>query len=638
MRGLLAVLALLAQPFPVQQLQPQVAGSVPFAWLRAPAQSSSPAARADDPSGARNDTARSVFVDLVATDNRGRAVEGLKHQDFELREDGTLRAIDEVRFVKLDADSAAAEETLAIQSEADERTAAARLNARLFAIFLDEYQVDAANTARVRRALAQFVDETLNPSDLIVVMRPLDSLLTIRMTRDHVQARRAIEEFEGRKGDHTPRNASERSYIAGTPERIEQLRAQVATSALNALAIHLGSLRQQGRKTLIVVSEGLPRVGRRRGFESLATIDSVIRSANQSNVAVYTVDPRPPGQPGQSAPDAADALRTLPAVTGGQFIAHADLQIGMRSIATDAGAYYLLAYQPAQQPDGEFHDVQVSVRRPGVTVRTRSGYWASSSEDELRAALSVRRPVPMPDPPRRISSLIKPWFGAARGADGKTRVTFIWEPAGRVPGERNRRPSASRVMLKALAADGTSLFEGPVLAAGPLRPDSANAAEARAVFDAPPGTVRLRMSIEDQAAQAIDSDVRDLSVRDLNAPVVLGTAAFLRARTAREFRAIEEDPDAVPVAAREFSRTERLIIRFASYAPTGVSLSVSARLLNRVGQALRDLPVQKGTASGEADQIELALASLAVGQYFVEVTAKSPAGDVKDLVEFRITN
>jgi hypothetical protein len=244
----------------------------------------------------------------------------------------------------------------------------------------------------------------------------------------------------------------------------------------------------------------------------------------------------------------------------------------------------------------------------------------------------------MPDPPRRISSLIKPWFGAARGANGKTRVTFIWEPSSRVPGERIRRPSASRVMLKALAADGTSLFEGPVLAAGPLRPDSANAGEARAVFDAPPGTVRLRMSIEDQAAQAIDSDVRDLSVRDLNAPVVLGTAAFLRARTAREFREIEEDPDAVPVAAREFSRTERLIIRFPSYAPTGVSLSVSARLLNRVGQALRDLPVQTGTASGEANQIELTLASLAAGQYFVEVTAKSPAGEVKDLIEFRITN
>jgi hypothetical protein len=146
------------------------------------------------------------------------------------------------------------------------------------------------------------------------------------------------------------------------------------------------------------------------------------------------------------------------------------------------------------------------------------------------------------------------------------------------------------------------------------------------------------MSIEDQAAQAIDSDVRDLSVRDLNAPVVLGTAAFLRARTAREFREIEEDPDAVPVAAREFSRTERLIIRFPSYAPTGVSLSVSARLLNRVGQALRDLPVQTGTASGEPNQIELALASLAAGQYFVEVTAKSSAGDVKDLVEFRITS
>jgi hypothetical protein len=209
MRVLLAVLALLAQPFSVQQLQPQVPrGGVTLAW-HAPAQSSSPSARADDPSGARNDATRFVFVDLIATDSRSRPVEGLKQQDFELREDGTLRAIDEVRFVKVDADRAAAEETLAIQSEADERTAAARPNARLFAIFLDEYQVDAANTARVRRALAQFVDETLNPSDLIVVMRPLDSLLTIRMTQSRLVARsRSSRDGKASTRHETPPSAA----------------------------------------------------------------------------------------------------------------------------------------------------------------------------------------------------------------------------------------------------------------------------------------------------------------------------------------------------------------------------------------------------------------------------------------------
>ena len=61
-------------------------------------------------------------------------------------------------------------------------------------------------------------------------------------------------------------------------------------------------------------------------------------------------------------------------------------------------------------------------------------------------------------------------------------------------------------------------------------------------------------------------------VRDLTAPVVLGTPEVLRARTARDFRALASDPDAVPVAAREFSRTERLMIRVPAYAPSGADL------------------------------------------------------------------
>ena len=195
--------------------------------------------------------------------------------------------------------------------------------------------MSAASAARVRSALLRFIDENINPSDLIVVMRPLDSLMTIRMTRDRGRIRQEIEEFEGRQGDHTPKNPTEQSYIAGTPERIEQLRAQVATSALNAMTVHLGSLGQRGRKTLVVVTEGLPKLERRRGFESLPTVDGVIRSANRVNVAIYVVDPRQP--PIDSAATAgADILQSLAASTGGQYIAHADLQVGMRPIAADS--------------------------------------------------------------------------------------------------------------------------------------------------------------------------------------------------------------------------------------------------------------------------------------------------------------
>jgi hypothetical protein len=271
-------------------------------------------------------------------------------------------------------------------------------------------------------------------------------------------------------------------------------------------------------------------------------------------------------------------------------------------------------------------------------VRARKEYWAERPNEELRASLLRPRPPATPEPPRRISPLIRPWFGASRGADGKTRVLFVWEPAARVPGDRAKQVYASRVVLKVLAADGGPLFEGSVLPTGPLRPDPLDEEQARAIFEAPPGPLRLRMSIEDQASQVLDSDVREISVRDMSAPVVLGTPQVLRARTARDFRALENDSDAVPVAAREFSRTERLLIRFPAYSPEDSSLVVSARLLNRTGQAIRELMAKTKDESPRIYQVDLPLASMAGGEYLIEFAAKSAAGQVKDLLEFRIKN
>ena len=265
-----------------------------------------------------------------------------------------------------------------------------------------------------------------------------------------------------------------------------------------------------------------------------------------------------------------------------------------------------------------------------MTLRTRKGYWAPISDEELRASLPRSRAPVVLEPARHISPFITPWFGATRGADGKTRVTFVWEPASRLPGAR--QPVPARVVLKALAADGKALFEGPVWPAGPLRPEGAEA-QARASFETPPGILRLRMSIENAAEQAIDTDVRDISIRDLSAPVVIGTPEILRARTARDFRALETDPDAVPMAAREFSRTERLMIRIPAYAPANAALSLSATLLNRGGKPMRDLTItQTGSESAVRGAIDLPLAGFAPGDYRIEIAAKSPVGEVKDLL------
>src|SRR6185295_9136072 len=184
--------------------------------------------------------------------------------------------------------------------------------------------------------------------------------------------------------------------------------------------VHLGSLADR-RKTLVVATEAIGRSERRRGQEYLPTLDTIIRSANRSNVAIYPFDP--------SAAPAADAgverpegLRRLADETDGQAMA-ADADL--RRVAADSSAYYLLSFRPPHPDDGRFRELETRVKRAGVRLRARKGYWT----------------VP-PEPAPHVSTLIRPWFGMSRGDGGLTRVTFVWEPAPRVPGERVRRTVA----------------------------------------------------------------------------------------------------------------------------------------------------------------------------------------------------
>ena len=601
--------------------------------------------------GARRNVAPAagvVRIDVIVADARGRALDNLSATDFELREDGEPQSIDEVRFVKVDR-AAGGTQPPPIRSERDEHAEAASGNTRLVAIFLDDYHVGGgATTERVRETLTRFVDRDLGPRDLVTVMKPLDSLLAIRLTRDRDEVHQAIDAFDGRKGAYEPRTAFERNYLATTPGSIEAARAQLTMSALSALAIHLGSL-GDARKTIVLVSEGLPRAERRRGLEPLPTFESVVRAANRSNVSIYVVDPRrsPAGgdDGGTIAGNPQETLRALANETDGEAIVNAaDLDNAMRRIVGDASAYYLVTYHSARSEDGQFHDVQVQVKRPDVRVRARKGYWAPTRGELMRANILAHAHDPAPvvsiAPARRISPLVSPWFGLARGAGGKTRVTFVWEPAARVPGDRTTR-SPARVVLTALGADNVTVFEGPVVPAGPIDPVDIVPREgrsARAVFEVAPGRLRLRMSIEDAAGRVVDSDVREIAVRDLRAPVVVGTPEVLRARTARDVRALAADPDAVPVASREFSRAEQLIIRFPAYAPGAERPRVSAKLLSRLGKAMRDVPVQPVAAPDGRNQIALPLAGLAAGEYQLEITASSPAGEARDLVSFRVTS
>jgi hypothetical protein len=159
----------------------------------------------------------------------------------------------------------------------------------------------------------------------------------------------------------------------------------------------------------------------------------------------------------------------------------------------------------------------------------------------------------------------------------------------------------------------------------------------RVSFDVTPGKMQLRLSVEGTDSQVLDSEMREIAVPDLTSTqTLLGTPAVFRGRTVREFQQIKSDASAVPIAAREFSRTDRLLIRVPAYGPGGTTPVLSVHMLNRAGQPMNELTPAPSVTANE-QQIELPLAGFAPGEYVLEIKATGDGGDAKELVGFRVT-
>lgn len=591
------------------------------------------AARQDAPGPPAAPRPATVHLDAIVTDARGNPIPGLTASDFELIDSGATQAIDTVEFRGPAPPVARGRAS----GPAPDAPAPA---GRVLAIFLDEYHVSAGpNTTRARDAILRFIDEQVGPDDLVAVMKPLDSVVSIRLTRDRGEMRAAIERFEGCKDDYTPRTPFEASVISRAPDAARPARVQVVLSALQALTTQLGA-RRDGRKAIVLVSEGFP-TGLPRPRTRLPDVQTLIRSALRFDVAIYTFDPRAPGAAPESggAPDgAATVLQAVARQTSGEATADADaFGPALRRVTRDLDAYYRLTFKPSSGSDGAFHAIEIRVRRKNAQVRARAGYWAPSIDDLRRAARFTSTPAPpaFKPKPTRISPLIQPWFRMTRGDEGRTRVLFMWEPrTGASSTPAARRVQIGTLTLTATTADGTQIFQGRL---SPVRNGIDSSSPTRAVIEVKPGVLALEMSIEGMNDAVVDSDARTMTIPDLNgARTVLGTAEVVRTRTAVDFRAAAADTNTPPTAVRVYNRSERLIIRAPAYGPAGAAATVTARLLNPIGQMMRQLtPIDPPSADGIA-QFELSLASLPPGEYRIEVAAVSGASEARESFAFRV--
>jgi VWFA-related protein len=636
-----------------------------------------------------------VRVDVIVSDRKGTPLPNLTAADFEVLEDGKPQAIEQFKFIKVDGNPQPGEAPARpIRSTYEEESEAARDDVRLFVIFFDDYHTRVGGALAVKEPLTRFVQQQIGPNDLLAVMYPLTPLDAVALTRNHNSVVSAIQKFEGRKFRYDPRNEFEERYANYPTEIVEQVRNQVTMTALRGLATRLGSLRE-GRKAIIFVSEGfttllppqmrnpiatMPGLGNPRSrdpfagegdinedrarlfseADMLSQLRDVWDAANRNNTAIYALDPRGLANfeygieegvgmttDAKGLRSSQDSLRTLASETDGRAIVNQnDLTKGLAQMVRDSSAYYLIGYNSSQAPsDGRFHEIKVRVKRPGVDVRARKGYWAPTAEDTARAVAG-----PKPGPPKPVqealasiaspggrsgagSRAIRTWIGTERAENGKTRVTFVWEPSPAAPGVRREEPG--RVSLMAAGVDGNLVWRGRVpeaslASAAPAAEPAAGSVTGpqRVTFDAPPGKMELRISVEEAGGRGvIDSEIRDLTVPDLTGPDGMSTPRVFRSRTAREFQGLARDPEAVPTASREFLRTDRLLIRFDAY---GTDTPVAA-LLNRAGQKMATLPVSPA-ATGGTHQIDIGLSAVAPGEYLIELSV----GAAKELIPMRI--
>ena len=637
-----------------------------------------------------------VAVDVIVTDRKDAPVLDLQKEDFELSEDGRPQPIEQFRLIKIDnlprpGDPAPRR----IRSRDDEQFEAGREDVRVVAILLDDYHTRKGASLVVKDPLTKFLESQLGPNDLVAVVSPLTPVSDILFTTDRAAAVSAVQRFEGRKFDYTPRNRFEEEYSRFPTQEIERIRNDVVMDALSAVSIRMGAMRQ-GRKSIIFVSEGFtvmlpPQLQRQNAqrptdpFQaaaaaavqdssqqqsaeafSQAAIDfrmrDVFRDANRNNTAIYALDPRglapfeydidvAPGGASislqadrRALQQSQDTLRTLAEQTDGRAIVNRiALDAGLAQIVRDSSYYDLLGYNTTQaQNDGKFHEIKVRVRRSGVEVRARRGYWAPTADDVKRVttkAPDVAKPVMAAlatiAPSVQAVKYVRTWIGTDRGSNGRTRVTLIWEPLAAPPGTV-RREQAGRVAVLAANGAGELIFRG----AAPDQPaPSTGTAPAphRLAFDAPPGTLELRLTVHDAASGGtLDQEIRTIDVPDLTAVgAAVSTPRVFRARTVREYQTLAADAAATPNAARDFSRTERLLIRFDAYAAGGEQVQPTAILLNRAGDKMADVPIAAAQAGG-THQINLSLASIPAGEYLVEITVNSANGEATELVPFRV--
>ena len=420
-------------------------------------------------------TTNLVQADVVVTDKSGRQVTDLLPEDFEILEDGKRQPLTHFSYVSTDVttnpDGQATAETPKTQATKNAATsvppAPSREQARrTIAIVVDDLGLSAESMVSVRNALTQFVNQQMQPNDLVAIIRTTQATGTLQQfTSDKLRLLAAIERLRwfaagrGSLGAFAPVNTQQEVTSVQAAQIISELEeeraAKYAVGTIGTLGFVVRGLRElPGRKAVLLIAESF-RLFTTQG-RNTRLIDSLKRVTDQANLSstvIYTLDasglnplsltaedkvaglsytfdpnaftnnPSPPlrnrGTPRRNdvAPNAASialeeggssaAFKRLDALvaqrdsqniqnqtvlsflsdqTGGLFTTNTNnLSLATERLLQDQRGYYLLAYRPTdsvEQPTDRpgYHKITVKVKRAGLQIRSRAGYYAGTNQ------------------------------------------------------------------------------------------------------------------------------------------------------------------------------------------------------------------------------------------------------------------
>jgi VWFA-related protein len=363
-----------------------------------------------------------VRIDVEVTDKSGKAIKGLRADQFVVTDDGKAQAISTFSYEDIeDVETAGAEDAKPIVVPVDNEgpntpsvaAASEQLrDRRLIVLFFDLTSMQPDDLIRAHDAAAKFVKQQMTKADVVAVVA-FSTRLTVlaNFTNDHALLDKAIAQLTENSttdlsnplyaaAENGEYDVQEYTGAAYTPDETEfnVFNTDQKLAAVEGLANVLGGI--PGRKALVEFTGGITQTGEENRTQLRAATDA----ANRADVSIYSLDSRglfataPGGDTTTNAAtgnsmftgasvfhqtdqreDSRDTLATLSTDTGGKaFFDLGDLSDALPKIQQDNVGYYLIGYNLGAdvKRDGRWRPIHVKVNVPGAHVRYRDGYYA----------------------------------------------------------------------------------------------------------------------------------------------------------------------------------------------------------------------------------------------------------------------